>query len=366
MVVKSKKVEHNISDHEEVFTLQKYRMKLNLEKCVFGVASKKILGFMITHRRIEQTLIRSRPWQQWNHLGLRKRFKSFSGAKQTLDSPPTLTKPESGDTLFLYLTVSQNAVSNFLVKEVNRAQDKVHFGRTACPCPNSGSTKVSAIFSVSSHCDATNQPQKHILQRPDISGRLLKWATEVGEFDIEFKPRPSIKAQALADFIAELTPRPGGPDDIQCVLRFEFKATNNEAEYEAVIIAIELSINLKLESIKIFSDSKLVVGQIDGTFEKKDEKMSLYCLKVFDFRWKLKSCEILKMARADKCKVDALSRLVFIGVDGLDKTVHVRVVAEPSINPTIGVMDFDHEPSWMEPIVDFITNDGPNCGFHNK
>ncbi|GMH07043.1 hypothetical protein Nepgr_008883 [Nepenthes gracilis] len=51
----------------------------------------------------------------------------------------------------------------------------------------------------------TDQPLKGILQKPDVSGRLVKWAIELGEFDIEFRPRPAIKAQALADFIVETT-----------------------------------------------------------------------------------------------------------------------------------------------------------------
>ncbi|XP_022895282.1 uncharacterized protein LOC111409467 [Olea europaea var. sylvestris] len=64
----------------------------------------------------------------------------------------------------------------------------------------------------------------------------------------------------------------------------------------------------------------------------------------------------MKIARANNSKADALSRLVFMGVDRLDRRVHVRFLTEPSINPTVGVMDIDHEPSWIDPIVDFITN----------
>ncbi|XP_022893838.1 uncharacterized protein LOC111408295 [Olea europaea var. sylvestris] len=119
---------------------------------------------------------------------------------------------------------------------------------------------------------------------------------------------------------------------------------------------MELAINLKLENIKIYSDSQLVVGQIEGTFNKKDEKMSLYCLKVHDLQRKFKSCEIVKITRAENCKVDALSRLVFMGIDGLDRIVHVRIVIEPSINQIVGVMAIDNEPSWMDPIVDFINH----------
>lgn len=56
---------------------------------------------------------------------------------------------------------------------------------------------------------------------------------------------------------------------VQCALRFEFRVTNNEAKYKAVVIALELARSLELEHIKVFSDSELVVSQIEGSFEKK-------------------------------------------------------------------------------------------------
>ncbi|XP_022850056.1 uncharacterized protein LOC111372112 [Olea europaea var. sylvestris] len=389
-------------------------MKLNPAKCAYGVASGKFLGFMITHRGIEanpdkiQALISmeapkcKRDIQKLTgRIAALNRFVSlaadrcppffkllrenkgfnwneecnlaFQELKQTLSTPPVLTKPEPGDTLLLYLAVSQNTVSGILVKEKGRVQQPIYY-----------SHPIVVL---------TNQPLRHILQKPDISGRLLKWAIELVEFDIEFKPRPAIKAQALADFIVELTPRssetPTGspnstsgiwkifvdgasnssssgadiiitsPDkitEIQCALRFEFQATNNEAEYEAVVIALELAKNLECKRIKVFSDSQLVVRQIVWSFERKDEKMSLYCLKVHDLQRQFVSCEILKVARAENAKADALSRLVFMGVDELNKTVHIKMVAELSIAQRPTIMDIDHEPSWIDPIVDYISN----------
>ena len=51
----------------------------------------------------------------------------------------------------------------------------------------------------------TSHPLRQVLQNPDVSGRLTKWAVELGEFDIKFMPRTTIKGQALADFMAEFT-----------------------------------------------------------------------------------------------------------------------------------------------------------------
>ena len=54
----------------------------------------------------------------------------------------------------------------------------------------------------------TNYPLRQVLQKLNASGRLLKWAIELSQFEIEFQPRPAIKGQALVDFIAEFSYKP--------------------------------------------------------------------------------------------------------------------------------------------------------------
>ena len=51
----------------------------------------------------------------------------------------------------------------------------------------------------------TDQPLRQVLQKPESSGHLLKWAVELGQFEIKYQPRSAIKGQALVDFIAECT-----------------------------------------------------------------------------------------------------------------------------------------------------------------
>ena len=48
-------------------------------------------------------------------------------------------------------------------------------------------------------------PMKQVLHKPETSGRLMKWAIELSEFDIRYKPKTSIKGQVLADFVMEFT-----------------------------------------------------------------------------------------------------------------------------------------------------------------
>ena len=111
------------------------------------------------------------------------------------------------------------------------------------------------------------------MQKLETSGRLLKWAVELSEFDISFKPRTAIKAHALTDFIVEAehskvdgmneewtvwvdgsSAQTGSGAGIilifpegqrfQHALRFNFPATNNESEYEATLAGIQMCLHV--------------------------------------------------------------------------------------------------------------------------
>ena len=60
---------------------------------------------------------------------------------------------------------------------------------------------------------------------------------------------------------------------IEKSLRLDFSAMNNEAEYEALLMGIVMVQKMGGKSVKVFSDSRLVVGQVKGEFEAKDERM---------------------------------------------------------------------------------------------
>jgi hypothetical protein len=75
----------------------------------------------------------------------------------------------------------------------------------------------------------TEYPMKKILQKPDLSGRLVNWAIELRQFDIEFHLRTTIKGQALADFLIELSDTPESeelPKDATWVAYVDGSSTN--------------------------------------------------------------------------------------------------------------------------------------------
>ena len=138
----------------------------------------------------------------------------------------------------------------------------------------------------------TDQPIKKSMSKPEAAGRMLQWAIELSQFDVEYHPRTAIKAQVLADFIAEFTypdePSLASKDKtwvIQTdgssaqkrkgvgvvittldggILRYgvqlKFPATNNEAEYEGILTGLRLEKELGARNLLVQNDSKLVIG----------------------------------------------------------------------------------------------------------
>ena len=67
---------------------------------------------------------------------------------------------------------------------------------------------------------------------------------------------------------------------IEKSLRLNFLATNNDAEYEALMMGMAMVQRMGGKSVKVFSDSRLVVSQVKGEFEAKDERMQGYLSQV--------------------------------------------------------------------------------------
>ena len=169
-------------------------------------------------------------------------------------------------------------------------------------------------------------------------------------------PRTSIKGQVLADLVAEFTEPPieelesaGDIDEklvgtisqyrlptwevymdgasnqkgsrvglvlispekviIEKSLRLDFPTTNNEAEYEALLIGMAMVQRMGGKSIKLFSDSRLVVGQVKGEFEAKDERMQGYLSQVKCLESKFDSFDLLHISRNGNTHADSLAML---------------------------------------------------------
>ena len=219
-----------------------------------------------------------------------------------------------------------------------------------------GTRKLPHYFQAHTVVVLTQLPLKTILRSADYTGRIAKWGTILGVFNIKYIPRTSVKGQILADLVAEFTESKieellskGNMNEklvgtisqyclptwevhvdgasnqkssgvglvlmspekvvIEKSLRLDFPTTNNEIEYEALLEGMAMVQRMGGKFIKLFSDSRLVVGQVRGEFEAKDERMQGYFSQVKSMQSKFDSFDLQYGLRSGNAHADSLAML---------------------------------------------------------
>ncbi len=137
----------------------------------------------------------------------RRMFGRFSGDQGVPINSPCLSIPNPGEPLFLYLAVSDHAVSTVLVWELGQEQRPVFFVSKAMdetelrylPLKKAAlallqaTKKLPHYFQSSTVTVLSDLLLKMLLQQSDFSGRITKWGVHLGSLDVEYKPRIAIK-----------------------------------------------------------------------------------------------------------------------------------------------------------------------------
>nr|GEV31638.1 reverse transcriptase domain-containing protein [Tanacetum cinerariifolium] len=242
----------------------------------------------------------------------------------------------------------------------------------------------------------TEQPIKHMLSNPEVAGRLLKWRFELEEHYIHYRPRTSRKGQILADFIVK---RPeDDPQDTpmkdkeeltdpwilftngsSCIdgsgagliitnsegveftynLRFRFDATNNEAEYEALIAGLWIAEQMGVKNLQANVNSWLLANQVNGTYIEKEPGMIKYLEKVKALTSTFKEFSIKQVPRGANKKVDALSKMESTSFAHLIKQVLVEELKEKSIGENEVLVVVEEWCTWMTQIHEYLIEDIP-------
>ena len=92
-------------------------------------------------------------------------------------------------------------------------------------------------------------------------------------------------------------------------MRLDFSTTNNKAKYEALLIGMVMVQRMGGKSVKVFSDLRLVVGQVKWEFEAKDERMQGYLSQVKCLQSKFDSLDLLHIPRNSNAHADSLTML---------------------------------------------------------
>ncbi|GKA38003.1 reverse transcriptase domain-containing protein [Tanacetum coccineum] len=403
MVIKSRTEQANIKDIKQTFsTLRRINMKLNPKKCSFDTLKK----------------CTSKKDFRWTEAA----EAAFLEMKKLVFEFPTLTTPKKGEILMMYLAAANEAVSTVLLTERDGKKMPIHYVSRSlqgaetnyAPMEKLALALVHAARRLRRYFQAhpikviTDSPIGQVLNNSGASGRLAKWAVELGAYGITYVPRVAVKGQVLADFLADtpteinatpevannprvedipessnaredLTPGPRAwrlytdgasnnegsedgliliaPDDVEYsyALRLNFSNSNNDAEYEALLAGLRIAKEMRVKDIHAFVDSKLVASQVEGSYEAKSERMIKYRENVLELAGAFNRFRITHIPRAENRKVDALSKLAAVQFDHLSKEVLVEVLNERSVEAQEVNMVVEEEgPSWITPIRNYI------------
>ena len=140
---------------------------------------------------------------------------------------------------------------------------------------------------------------------------------------------------------------------IEKSLRLNFSATNNEAEYEALLIGMAMVQRMGGKSIKLFSDSRLVVGQVKGEFEAKDERMQGYLSQVKCLESKFDSFDLLHISINGNAYADSLAMFATSSAQDLPRVILVENLYKPTEirRETAQIHQIKARSSWMDSIM---------------
>ncbi|XP_074378174.1 uncharacterized protein LOC141719699 [Apium graveolens] len=225
------------------------------------------------------------------------------------------------------------------------------------------------------------------MYKPESSGRILKWTVELGQFEVDYKPRTAIKGQALADFVLEFPPhqevelgalvvvpsteevalesqnsapwwslfmdgasnRDGAGAGIELIspemhkirraTHLAFHATNNDAEYEALIKGLKLALEMK----------------INGGYQAKGPRTELYLKCTQRIIARFNEVRLKLIPRGQNEGADELAKLGSHREATLIGAVPLNIQRQPSVpeHEVVSLSD-DLGPTWMTPILTYI------------
>jgi ribonuclease HI len=342
--------------------------------------------------------------------------QALAQLKDFLSKPPVVTTPRKKEQLLLYIAATTHVVSTSIV--VERQEDgqaypdqrPVYFVNEVLSEYKARyqpvqkllyavlitSRKLRHYFQEYLISVVTDYPLGDILRNQDATRRISKWAVELGTLNIDFKPRTTIKSQALVDFMAEwrenqlptpierpehwvmyfdgslklegasagvLLISPTG-EQLKYVLQIFWKVSNNEAEYEALLHGLHLAASLGIKRLLVHDDSAVVINQVNKSWDRNKENMDVYCLEVCKLKNKFYGLEFHHVICDNNVAADVLSKLGSTRAQ-VPAGVFIHELHTPSIpEPAPPTTDPAHLPAgqevmmidvdWRQHIIDYI------------
>ncbi|KAK0571374.1 hypothetical protein LWI29_014859 [Acer saccharum] len=387
MLTKSITADRHTDDLRETFdVLVKYGMKLNPAKCVFGVPSGRFLGYQVHQRGIEVNpekiqalakMVSPRTLKDVQRLtgclASLSRFiakstdqclpffkalkkgkgikwnedceRAFQALKDYLGRASLLSKSETGETLYMYLSVSEVATSSVLVRQEEGIQKPIYYtSKALLPAETRTAIKAQAVADfVAEFTEPSIEVARMMVEQ---NKKIFKWQLRIDG---------SSNTHGSGAGVVVSTPE---GDSVECALCFDFKATNNQAEYEALIAGLKVCTVLGADEVEIFSDSQVVVNQVLDEYQARDESMITYLELAKELLERFKEYRIVHVPREENEQADALAKLASAIINIWPKSISMIRLLQPSIvkSKEVGAV-FGERNSWITPIKEYLVND---------
>ncbi|KAM1962669.1 hypothetical protein ACFX16_022931 [Malus domestica] len=200
------------------------------------------------------------------------------------------------------------------------------------------------------HLVAKADTIKYVMSKPVLTGRLAKWALLLNQYEIIYVPAKAVKGQALADFLAD-HPIPADwkisddlPDeevfyiDIFPTWTIEL-CSNNVAEYQALIIGLQMAINMGITALEVFADSKLIINQLLTEYEVRKDDLVPYFRLATQLLQEFETVTLEHVPRKENQMADALANLASSMTLGEDEAADVLVCQRWSMENFQTILD---------------------------
>ncbi|GJZ56599.1 reverse transcriptase domain-containing protein [Tanacetum coccineum] len=260
-----------------------------------------------------------------------------------------LTAPKEKEELIIYLTAAKEAISAVLMTKRDGKQMPIYFVSRALQGPEINYTPMEKLILALILAD-------FIMKRPEDDPQDTPMEDEEALTDpwILFMDGSSCIDGSGAGLI--ITNSEGM--EFTYSLRFRFDATNNEAEYEALIAGLRIAEQMGIKNLQANVDSRLAANQVNGTYIAKEPGMIKYLEKVKALTSTFKEFSIKQVPRGENKKADTLSKIASISFAHLSKQVLVEELKEKSIDEKEVLAVVEEEGrTWMTPIHEYLTKE---------
>ncbi|GJV90649.1 reverse transcriptase domain-containing protein [Tanacetum coccineum] len=310
---------------------------------------------------------------------------AFRQMKKLIAELPMLTAPKKREELIMYLAAAKEPISAVLMTEREGKQMLVYFMSRALQGSEinytpmeklvlallSASRRLKRYFKAHTIIVIADQPIKQLLPRISIKGQIL------ADFIVERSEEES-PDELMAEPEALLEPWTLFIDGSSCIdgseagliltnlegveftyaMRFRFAATNNEAEYEALIAGLRIAEQIGVKNLQANVDSRLPANQVNNSYVAKESGMVQYLEKVKTLTSNFKEFSIKQVPRSENKKADALSKIASTSFAHLGKQVLVEELKENSINEKEVLAIVEEEGhTWITPICEYLTKE---------